>query len=63
MLEVEGLGSSLPTTVVKDGHFSLGAFSFSGAPLRPGLYPVEIDIKEAGTGIMCSGYFSKVQVK
>jgi hypothetical protein len=56
-------GSHSPKTVVMNGHFSIGPFSFGGAPFHPGLYPVEIDIIEGRTGFTCSGYFSKVQVE
>jgi len=60
------LDDCVPATawaVVKNGHFSLGPFSFGDASFRPGLYPVEIDIIEARTRFICSGYFSKVQIE
>ena len=69
------LGSAV---VVKNGHFSVGPFSFNHSPFHRGVfYPVEIDIIDrtvTRTGnsdeeikreldqFMCSGYLTKIQV-
>jgi hypothetical protein len=62
---------SVNLTMVTNGRFTIGPFSFGDAPFRPGIYPVEIFVVPSGAEATLAQqlalprqvYVSKIQVQ